>query len=255
MTEQPTRPAGAEPAGAEPAGAEPVGAAPAGAAPGDSGGGPAHRHPAARDYLPAMGRHWLLALYDPITRLLGVRALHQRLVDQADLRAGQRVLEIGCGTGNLAMLILRQHPQTTVTGLDPDPRVLARAGRKARRAGLPIRFDRGYADELPYPDASVDRVFSALMLHHLDAAQRPAALREVARVLVPGGSVHVVDVGGTAEHTHQPLHRWAHRGRRRHPADGTDIPALLRAAGLHDVRETGHGNTPVGRFTYFRGTR
>jgi ubiquinone/menaquinone biosynthesis C-methylase UbiE len=201
-----------------------------------------------------MGRDWLLPLYDPFTRLLGVRALHQRLVDQADLRAGLRVLEIGCGTGNLTVLIKRQYPGTTVVGLDPDPRALARAGRKARRAGLPVELDRGFADQLPYPDGSVDRVLSALMLHHLAAAERLAALREAVRVLAPGGSLHLVDFAAPSHRSGHPLGRLAHR-RHQHAPAADDIPALLPAAGFTDARETGHGSNPFGRYTYHRATR
>ncbi len=239
MTEQPApRPAAADPAGR-------VGPS----------GGPGPRHRPDRRYLPGMGRDWLLPLYDPLTRLLGIRGLHQRLVDQADLRPGQRVLEIGCGTGNLAVLIKRQHPGTTVVGLDPDPKALARAARKARRAGLAIELDRGFADELPYPDASFDRVFSALMLHHLEAADRPAALHEAGRILAPGGSLHLVDFDATAAHVGQPLARLAHRRRHRHGDGGDDTPTLIRAAGLAHPRETGHGVTPFGRYTYYRADR
>src|SRR5215475_1104449 len=152
-----------------------------------------------RSYLPGMGRDWLLPLYDPITRALGAPSAHRLLADQADLRPGQRVLEIGCGTGNLLLMVKRRHPDATVVGLDPDPEALARARRKAARAGLSVQLDRGFADELPYPDGSVDRVLSAFMFHHLEPADRRSALREVRRVLAPGGSLHLLDFGGARE--------------------------------------------------------
>ena len=128
--------------------------------------------PQQRRYLPGMGFDWLLPLYDPFTRLLGIQAAHQRLAEQAELESARRVLEIGCGTGNLALLVKRGRPQLEVVGLDPDAKALARADRKARRAGLSLELDRGFADELPYPDASFDRVLSAFMFHHLDADVR-----------------------------------------------------------------------------------
>ena len=129
-----------------------------------------------REYLPAMGRATLLPLYDPFTRLLGVRDAHWRLVAQAGIEPGATVLEIGCGTGNLLLLAAHAVPGATLIGLDPDPAVLSLAGRKARRAGVTLRLDRGYADRLPYPDGSVDRVLSAFMLHHLPHDQQQAAL-------------------------------------------------------------------------------
>ena len=74
----------------------------------------------SRPYLPGMGRDWLLPLYDPFTRLLGAGDAHRQLAAQADLGSAGQVLEIGCGTGNLALLIKRARPQLEVTGLDPD---------------------------------------------------------------------------------------------------------------------------------------
>jgi ubiquinone/menaquinone biosynthesis C-methylase UbiE len=141
----------------------------------------------------------MLALYDPLTRVLGLRSAHAALADAAGLRDGQRVLEIGCGTGNLALLVKRRHGGSDVVGLDPDPQALARAERKARRRRLALRLDRGYAEQLPYDDGSFDRVLSAFMFHHLQSEGRQAALREAARVLRPGGSIHLLDFGGARE--------------------------------------------------------
>ena len=105
--------------------------------------------PQQRGYLPGMGFDWLLPLYDPFTRLLGIQAAHQQLAEQAELESARRVLEIGCGTGNLALLVKRMRPQLDVVGLDPDPKALARADRKARRAGLSLELDRGNRGRTP----------------------------------------------------------------------------------------------------------
>lgn len=207
-----------------------------------------------RPYLPGMGRDWLLPLYDPFTRLIGVQSAHRKLTKQADLERAQRVLEIGCGTGNLALLVKRTRPQLEVVGLDPDPKALARAGRKARRARLELELDHGFADELPYPDATFDRVLSSLMFHHLDEDLRVPSLREVLRVLRPGGSLHLMDFGGDSHHLHG-LTRFA----RRSPAlrDNWDdrIPTLMRQAGFTESTETGHLTKHIGRLTYYRATR
>ena len=183
-------------------------------------------------YLPAMGHDRLLPLYDPYARLLGVPALHDRLLDQAGIGPGQRVLEVGCGTGNLTLLAQRRHPDAEVVGLDPDPRALARARGKAERAGSAVRWDRGTAGNLPYPDGSVDRVLSAFMFHHLDDAEKARMLAEVRRVLRPDGRLHLLDVGG-----HEGLlGRYFHR----HPRfRNLRILDRLREAGFTDVVETG----------------
>src|SRR5215510_271799 len=131
-----------------------------------------------RTYIPAAGHDWALPLYDPFVKLLGGARARKALLDQAAIQSGQRVLDIGCGTGSLVTLIKRLHPGVDVVGLDPDPKALIRARRKAERASVLIQLDRGFSDELPYPDASFDRVFSSFMRHHLQAGERERTLRE-----------------------------------------------------------------------------
>jgi SAM-dependent methyltransferase len=188
-----------------------------------------------QDHLPPMGREWLLPLYDPLTRLAGVRSVHRHLLRAAGLRPGHRVLEIGCGTGNLALLAASWEPAATVVGLDPDLAALARARRKARRQGVEVQWDRGWASDLPYPDACFDRVFSSLMLHHVPAAEKQQTLREVARVLRPGGELHLCDVEDQGAAHRGPLaHRLAGDPRTRDQLGGA-VPGMLREAGFSEV--------------------
>jgi ubiquinone/menaquinone biosynthesis C-methylase UbiE len=196
-----------------------------------------------------MGHDGLLPIYDPFTRLLGVRSMHRRLADQAGIAPGHQVLEIGTGTGNLALLVKRRHPQADVVGLDPDPLALGRARRKATRGGLDVQWDLGSSGELPYPDGSVDRVLSALMFHHLDEAVKERTLAEVRRVLRPGGRLHLVDFAG---HPHGLFARWVGRNKLLQDNAGDRIPARMREAGLTDVAECGHGRLGVG---FYRATR
>jgi ubiquinone/menaquinone biosynthesis C-methylase UbiE len=213
-------------------------------------------HPSApaHDYLPAAGRDAFLRCYDPLTALLGAARLHGTLIDQAGLGTGQRVLEIGCGTGNLAIRARRTHPDVEVVGCDPDPLALARAQRKAR--GLAgIRFERAYAQKLPYPDGRFDRVLSSLMLHHLDHDTKVAAAAEIRRVLRPGGSLHLVDFVGQTHGVHGFLASRVFRSG--HVTDNHDsgIPRLFTAAGLEcdevAVRRAG----VLGSAGYYRATR
>src|SRR3954464_1128163 len=184
-----------------------------------------------RRFLPGMGRDWLLPLYDPFTRLIGVEAAHRKLADQADPSSADRMLEIGCGTGTLALLVKRLRPQLEVVGLDPDLKALARADRKARRAGLALELDRGFADALPYEEGRFDRVLSSLMFHHLEAGLRLASLREVLRFLRPGGSLHLMDFGGDSHRLHG-LARVSRRSHRLEDNWDTRIPALMVQAGF-----------------------
>lgn len=198
-----------------------------------------------RPYLPGMGRHWLLPFYDPFTRLAGVPRLHEQLLDRAGLRSGQRVLEIGCGTGNLLTALGRRRLGVEALGIDPDPAALRRARRKAARVKAPIRYERAFADDLPVPDGSFDRVLSSLMLHHLDGDERIRALRETRRVLRPGGELHLVDVDGSQ----------FKRGATDPRAAGCvpeQVLADLGEAGLTGAAENGRGRAWFGGFVFYR---
>jgi ubiquinone/menaquinone biosynthesis C-methylase UbiE len=207
-----------------------------------------------RRFLPGMGKDWLLPLYDPFTRLIGVESAHRKLAEQAELESADQVLEVGCGTGNLALLVKRLRPRLEVVGLDPDPKALARAARKAQRAGLALKLDRGFADQLPYPEGSFDRVLSSLMFHHLDAGLRVASLCEVLRVLRPGGSLHLMDFGGDSHHLHG-LARLARRSDTLRDNWDDRIPTLMREAGFSNPTPTGELSKHIGRLTYYRATR
>jgi ubiquinone/menaquinone biosynthesis C-methylase UbiE len=178
-----------------------------------------------RPFVPGMGLDWLLPLYDPLTRLLGLNRTRRDLLLRADLQPGHRVLDIGCGTGSLVVLAKQLFPDVDVVGIDPDDKALSRAVRKARRAGAHIELHRGFADALNYPDASFDRVLSSFMFHHLNRREKERTAREIRRVLKADGALHLLDFG---PHAH---HRLADND------EGT-ILSLLRDAGFDTVTKT-----------------
>lgn len=123
--------------------------------------------------------------------------LREEMVDRARLAPGEAVLDVGCGTGTLAIAAARKvGPSGEVHGIDPSPEMVGRARRKARRAGAAITFEVGVAQALPYPDARFDAVLSTFVLHQLPHEALRDAIREVRRVLRPGGRVLLVDIGG-----------------------------------------------------------
>jgi SAM-dependent methyltransferase len=207
-----------------------------------------------KTYLPGIGHDWLLPLYDPLQKLLGFETIHRQLVDQADIGPNHRVIEIGCGTGNLSILIKRLHPQAEVVGLDPDSKALARARRKAEREALSVQLDRGFAEELPYPGALFDLVFSAFMFHHLEPDKKEKTLQEARRVLKPSGSLHLLDFGGAKVRSDGFIGRLQHRSERLRDNFGDRIPTLMREAGFADPTEVAHRVTIFGRVTYYRAT-
>jgi SAM-dependent methyltransferase len=154
------------------------------------------RSPARKPFVPALGLRVLNPLFDPLVRLtMRERLFKDRLVAQMAIDPEHRILDVGSGTGTLALMIKRSEPGSEVVGLDPDPGILAIAGRKAERAGLKVRFEQGYGDQLPYPDALFDRVTSSLVFHHLTSDVKRRSLAEAFRVLRPGGEIHIADFG------------------------------------------------------------
>jgi ubiquinone/menaquinone biosynthesis C-methylase UbiE len=209
---------------------------------------------AERSYIPAFGKRWLLPLYDPFLWLLGADKAKQPLIEQAEIKGGLRVLDIGCGTGSMAILIKRMHPTAKVVGIDPDPAALSVAERKAKRAGFSVEFDRGFADHMPYADASFERVFSSFMFHHLGSDEKTATLNEIRRVLKPGGSLHLLDFvrahgshSGIKEHG-QLVHR---RGTVAERIEGR-MTSLMGEAGLVDATELKRAKIFFGPIAYYR---
>jgi ubiquinone/menaquinone biosynthesis C-methylase UbiE len=201
---------------------------------------------AERRYLPAASLDVLLPVYDPIMRLLRFQRALAPLVAQAGLQPEHHVLDIGCGTGTLAVMIRRAHPTVGVTGVDPDPRALARAARKAERSGVAIRFDRGFADALVYPDGTFDRVFSSMMFHHVPSKEKPGVLAEARRVLKPGGRLELLDFAGGTHSLHARLHPGSFDER---------LIGLMRASGFAEARRLGTQRTIVGAIAYYQAVR
>lgn len=183
-----------------------------------------------KDFLPAAGHDLFLPLYDPLVRWLGFEQTRQDLIEQAKVETNHYVLDVGCGTGTLAVQLKRQYPALDIVGIDPDPKALRRAQAKARRGAVSVKFDRGFADELPYEDGVFDRVFSSFMFHHLDEQDREKTMHEVLRVLKPGGSFHLLDFVSGNQASHGFLHRFLHsHAELKHNSDAGLLQSMSRA--------------------------
>jgi SAM-dependent methyltransferase len=204
-------------------------------------------------FIPALRFHGLTPLFDSVAAVaVRDRAIKRRVLARAEIASGEEVLDVGCGTGTLAVAAARSAEGVKVTGLDADATILARARRRAAEAGLAIRFHEGRSTALPYADASFDLVLSTLMFHHLpDEAKRQTAA-ELARVLRPAGRLVVADPG----RPHDPLMRIAVlvtvqlldgfattalsvRG---------GLPDVLAGAGFREVSERDRMRTPTGTY-------
>ena len=166
------------------------------------------------------------------------RRFRERILRLAHLQEGESVLDVGCGTGSLAIIAKQQvGPTGVVCGIDASPEMITRANKKARKAGVEVTFKNGAAQALPFSDAQFDVVLSTLMLHHIPRDARQQCAHEIRRVLKPSGRVLAVDFaeaaqrGGFLAHFHRHDH-----------VDLPDIVALLSDTGLHIAQ-----NGAVGR--------
>ncbi len=152
--------------------------------------------PQKQAYIPALGYHLLTPCYDLIVGLTGrERTVKQALIRQARLQPGHKTLELACGTGTLAVMVKQCEPAVDLTGVDADHRVLSKARDKAASAGVAIAFDQALSFTLPYPDGCFDQVLSTMFFHHLAWDDKVRSVREVYRILKPGGQFHVADWG------------------------------------------------------------
>lgn len=193
-------------------------------------------------YVPALRFRALTAIYDPLIRLTTrEREFKARLLKQAELKPGERVLDLACGTGTLAIAAKREQSGADLVGLDGDPEILERARAKSSKAGVEIDFDHGLSTELPYPDRSFDAVLSTLFFHHLTLAAKRRTAGEIARILKPGGRLCVADWGPAQD----PLMALLFLGVRlldgfeptRESVAGS-LPSIFLDAGLTRVRQT-----------------
>lgn len=196
-------------------------------------------------YIPALSFRWLTPLYDPLLKwIMREETFKRKLTSQANIQPGMTVLDLGCGTGTLTLMIKRAHPNAHVTGLDGDPQVLDIARDKSR--GVNIQWDEGLASSLPYPDSVFDRVVTSLVIHHLVTDDKRLAFKEVYRVLKPHGELHLVDFGPP----HSSLTRMIRKFMRgfEEADDNLDglIPRFIKEAGFGSVNETEHFTTIFG---------
>ncbi len=199
------------------------------------------------------------ALYDPVVAwTCREKTFKRALVAQAGFAPGQSVLDLGCGTCTLTLMILEAHPDIDVTGLDADERVLSIAARKAAGRGVELKLDRGLSCDMPYEDTSFDCVVSSFLFHHLTPENKRRTLAEVLRILKPGGELHVADWGKPPNF---PLRLGFFLVQLLDGFETTSdsvrgmLPVYMEDAGYARVETTRHIPTPLGSVFLYRAAK
>jgi ubiquinone/menaquinone biosynthesis C-methylase UbiE len=207
------------------------------------------------EYIPALSYRFLTPFYDFIQKYI-VRDVRYKniLIEQADIRAGQSVLDLGCGTGTLAIMVKQKHPSAEVSGLDADPDMLKVARYKSSQAKAPVKFDVGFTNSLPYPDQAFDRVLSSIMIHHLKTTDKKKTAQEVFRVLKPGGQLHIVDFGKPVTWYGKMLGPFLHRFEEANDNIDGSLPLFFGEPGLK-TQILGHFWTFFGDLDFLKGEK
>jgi ubiquinone/menaquinone biosynthesis C-methylase UbiE len=178
--------------------------------------------------------------YDFVTNMMTLghaRRLRKLTVDNALIKPGDHVLDVGCGTGEVTLLAKTRAKHGKVYGIDPAPEMIAVARKKAARKKLEIDFRVGVIESLPFPDASIDVATSSLMMHHLPEDLKVRGLAEIYRVLKPGGRLLIADfmrpTGSFLNHIFIAFTR--HQGLK---SGIEDIQKLLKMAGFSKITQS-----------------
>jgi ubiquinone/menaquinone biosynthesis C-methylase UbiE len=171
-----------------------------------------------------------------LTTLGHARLLRKLTVDNAPIKPGDSVLDVGCGTGEVTLLAKTRAKDGKVYGIDPAPEMIAVARKKAAHKKLDIDFRVGVIETLPFPDASIDVVTSSLMMHHLPEDLKVRGLAEIYRVLKPGGRLLIADfmrpTGSFLNHIFIAFTR--HQGLK---SGIEDLEKFLKASGFTQIKQ------------------
>lgn len=211
------------------------------------------------NFTPALGRPELTSQYDQVIAVMTrERRWRARLLATLAPAAGETIVDLGAGTGSMALLIKQTAPECHVIGIDPDPEVLAIARAKIETAGEQVELMQGTGEASVLNDALADKVISSLVLHQCSQAAKEGLLANAFRLLKPGGLLLIADYGLQRTPLMSLLFRQVRAldgyENTRANKDGK-VPKLMAEAGFHDVSELSVTPTPTGSISIYCGLK
>lgn len=207
-------------------------------------------------YIPALRFHCLTDYYDWLIHyFLPEKKFKQSLLTQTNIKEGQKILDFGVGTATLSIMAKKLNPQTEITGIDIDPRILALANEKTKKELVDVHLLLYKGGELPFNDNSFDRVISSLVFHHLTREEKNSALKEIARVLKPGSELHIADWGKPSNIVMRAvffLEQLFDGYERTIDSVRGLLPEIIKKAGFGEVNETTRFNTILGTLCLYK---
>jgi ubiquinone/menaquinone biosynthesis C-methylase UbiE len=207
-------------------------------------------------YIPALKYHFLTPIYDWLIRLtMPEMKVKNQLIQQAELHAGEKILDFGCGTATLTLLIEDQYPDCSVIGLDTDPQIMAMAIKKISQKKSAITLLIYEGKNLPFADHTFDKVLSSWVFHHLTTSQKIEAFKEINRVLKPKGELHIADWGKAETKLMRLLFFVVQVVDNFYTTNDNvkgRLPQLIQEGGFQQVEVIGNQPTLFGTLSYFK---
>lgn len=149
-----------------------------------------------REFIPAAGFTFLTNFYDAFfERFFLGETFRKMVVNDAKIQNGEKVLDVGCGTGTQLVAFKKTYPAMDISGLDADDAIMKIAEKKFSENKLAVPLVQGFADDIPLADNFFDLVITTLMMHHLLTPNKKQAFKEFYRILKRGGRLLLVDFG------------------------------------------------------------
>jgi ubiquinone/menaquinone biosynthesis C-methylase UbiE len=212
-----------------------------------------------KKFIPALRYDWLTIFYDVAIKVtMPEKKFRKELVQRVAAEENEKVLEFGFGTAQNLIIAMHGSPKTKFIGLDIDPKVKQIAENKLKSENLEIPLVLYNGGTFPFESNTFDKVFSSLVFHQLDTEVKKHCLKEIHRILKPNGKLIIGDWGKPSSTYRRFLFYVVQLmdgfKTTQENVEGL-LPVYISECGFKNVTETGHINTKIGTYCYYRGEK